>query len=145
MVLHPSVRRLPETDGVGGQPQSSSKKTGHTSLEPLAIVGFATQLAGDATDNENLWRHILEGKSASGPFPQDRLQGNRYFHPDPDHGGTCATKGGYFLKKDIDTFDASFFRLSEYDIAAMDPQQKILLENVYHAFENGQSLYTWTY
>lgn len=140
MVLHPSDRRLPESNEVGTNLKDFSSKNGYTSLEPLAIIGFASHLAGDATDNENLWKHILEGQSASGPFPQDRLQGNQYFHPDFEHGGTCATKGGYFLKKDIDTFDASFFRLSEYDIAAMDPQQKILLENVYHAAENGQFL-----
>ena len=137
MVLH-TEERLPEAIGAGEKYKSCSVKNGFTPLEPLAIVGYASHLAGNATDNEKLWSYILEGQSASGPFPQERLQGNQYFHPDPEHGGTCATKGGYFLKKDIDTFDASFFRLSEYDIAAMDPQQKILLENVYHALENGE-------
>lgn len=138
MVLHSTDRKLPESNGIETHPKDSRATNGCTSIEPLAIIGFASHLAGDATDSEHLWKHILEGQSASSPFPQDRLQGNKYFHPDPEHGGTCATKGGYFLKKDIDTFDASFFRLSEYDIAAMDPQQKILLENVYHAIENGK-------
>lgn len=56
-----------------------------------------------------------------------------------NHSGTIYTKAGYFLKDDINSFDSAFFQLSDNDVQAMDPQQKMLLENVYHALENGKN------
>ncbi|KAI1873888.1 uncharacterized protein JN550_003157 [Neoarthrinium moseri] len=52
------------------------------------------------------------------------------------HAGSIYTDGGYFLSDDIHGFDSAFFQLPENDAMAMDPQQKLLLENVYHALEN---------
>lgn len=107
------------------------------STEPLAVIGVACRFAGDATDSESLWRFLSEGSCAVGPLPEDRFKIENYYHPDPEHGGTSCTTRGYFLKDSIYSFDAAFFKLSENDINAMDPQQKLLLENVYHALENG--------
>lgn len=107
------------------------------STEPLAIIGVACRFAGDATDCGNLWKFLSEGRSAVGTVPENRFKVASYYHPDPEHGGTTCTTRGYFLKDNIYSFDTSFFKLPENDITAMDPQQKLLLENVYHALENG--------
>lgn len=46
-------------------------------------------------------------------------------------------RGGHFLKEDVGTFDAPFFSITSTEAASMDPQQRILLETAYTAFENG--------
>lgn len=38
---------------------------------------------------------------------------------------------------DPEAFDAPFFSVTAKEAAAMDPQQRILLETSFHAFENG--------
>lgn len=105
--------------------------------EPLAVIGLACRFAGDASDSQKLWQMLLEQRSAAGPVPKSRFDANSYYHPDPDHGGTSAAKGGYFLEGDIHALDTSLFNLTASEVASMDPQQKLLLENVFHALENG--------
>lgn len=51
-------------------------------------------------------------------------------------------RGGHFLQDDIAAFDAPFFSISPAEAAAMDPQQRMLLETSYRALENGMSLAT---
>jgi acyl transferase domain-containing protein len=47
-------------------------------------------------------------------------------------------RGGHFLEEDLGCFDAPFFSISPAEAAAMDPQQRKLLEVSYHALENGK-------
>jgi acyl transferase domain-containing protein len=50
--------------------------------------------------------------------------------------GTHAVQGGHFLTEDAALFDAPFFNITRSELAALDPQQRLVLENVYHALEN---------
>jgi hypothetical protein len=43
----------------------------------------------------------------------------------------------HFLKEDLAVFDSTFFGLTAAEAAAMDPQQRGLLETTYRALENG--------
>ena len=38
---------------------------------------------------------------------------------------------------DLRSFDAHFFQIGQEEAMAMDPHQRLLLETVYRAFENG--------
>ena len=68
-------------------------------------------------------------------------ESNRYnvdaFHSDRDGKiNTSRPRGAHFLQEDISAFDASFFTINENEAIAMDPQQRIMLEVAYEAFEN---------
>jgi acyl transferase domain-containing protein len=50
-------------------------------------------------------------------------------------------RGGHFVKGDLGAFDAPFFSITPAEAAAMDPQQRTLLEVAYRALENGKQTY----
>ncbi|KAK2872003.1 hypothetical protein FQN49_002639 [Arthroderma sp. PD_2] len=104
--------------------------------EPIAIIGMATRLPQDASTNEKLWKFLLEGRNSSTPFPSDRVNHEAHYHPDSEHAATFHSKGGHFVTGDTISFDSHFFGLTKGEVMTMDPQQRILLENVYHALEN---------
>ena len=46
------------------------------------------------------------------------------------------TQEALFLQQDIAAFDASFYSITKAEAIAMDPQQRMMLEITYEAFEN---------
>ncbi|KAK5996046.1 Highly reducing polyketide synthase otaA [Cladobotryum mycophilum] len=104
--------------------------------EPLAIIGLSCRFGGEADSTENFLKVLHEARSVYGPIPSDRFDANFYYHPDQNHIGTAFSKGGYYLADHPAKFDSAFFSLPSQDVLAMDPQQKLLLENSYHALEN---------
>ncbi|SMQ56221.1 unnamed protein product [Zymoseptoria tritici ST99CH_3D7] len=108
--------------------------------DAIAIVGLATRFPQDCTSSEELWKFLVNGRNAHTPFPEDRL-GSGHYHPDSEHGGTHAVLGAHFLSEDPAYFDAPFFSITKGEALSLDPQQRLVLENVYLALENsGYSL-----
>lgn len=62
-----------------------------------------------------------------------------------DEHGQFAVKGGHFLAEDPAYFDAPFFSTTRSEVLSMDPQQRLVLENVYQALENGKDFTYWQY
>jgi hypothetical protein len=62
------------------------------SREPVAVVGFAFQLPGEAADTpESFWKVLLDRQCTATEFPQDRLNFGGLYHPDKNRRGTaCA-------------------------------------------------------
>ncbi|KAI9692404.1 MAG: Type I Iterative PKS [Bathelium mastoideum] len=104
--------------------------------EPLAVTGFAFKLPAEATSVEDFWRILLEKRCVMTEFPPDRVNIDAFYHPDTTRPDTVPFRGGHFLEELPSAFDAPFFTITAAEAEAMDPQQRVLLENIYHALEN---------
>ena len=104
--------------------------------EQIAVIGMACRFPGGASNIEK-YRALLEsGGDAICEVPQDRWDGQMYYDPDPVVPGKVTTNRAGFLQEPIDGFDCSFFHLSPMEVQSMDPQQRMLLEVCWEAFEN---------
>ncbi len=122
----PASRRF-----VGAKPHASS---GAGTNGRLAIVGMACRLPG-APNIDAYWDLLVSGRDAITRVPEARYDVARWYDPDPSVAGKMATQWGGFID-DVDAFDADFFGISAREAEAMDPQQRIVLELVWHALED---------
>ncbi|WP_239334512.1 type I polyketide synthase [Frankia sp. CiP3] len=102
-------------------------------LEPIAVIGMACRLPG-AHNTDEFWRVLRTGSDTVTQIPPDREFGALY-DPRPGAPGRIASQAGGFLT-DIDAFDADFFGVSPREAARLDPQQRMLLETSWEAFED---------
>jgi len=95
--------------------------------EPIAIIGISARLPGAQTP-QDFFDHLLASHDLVGDLPLERYGAayrERLASADfPKYGG--------FLN-DIDRFDAAYFNISPHEAQRMDPQQRLMLETVWHA------------
>lgn len=104
--------------------------------EPLAIVGMACRFPGSSSTPAQFWKLIVEGRDAVREVPPDRWDARAFHDPDPSAAGKMSNREGGFVDG-VDLFDAAFFGISPREASGMDPQQRILLEVVWEALEDG--------
>ncbi|PSL48189.1 polyketide synthase PksJ [Chitinophaga niastensis] len=107
----------------GGMPLPVLPKPDNSYDKDIAVIGMSCRFAG-APDLDAYWKLLSEGRSGL-----SALSGAEW------NGGGAPVYGGLLEDKDI--FDPAFFLLPEADVAAMDPQALIVLEEslraLYHA------------
>lgn len=97
-----------------------ARQSGDASLlgaEPIAIVGLACRLPGNASTPERFWKNLCDGVDSVSDPPAGRW-------PEIPAGVPC--RAGYLGP--VDEFDASFFGIPPPEAEHLDPQQRLLLE-----------------
>jgi acyl transferase domain-containing protein len=106
--------------------------------EPIAIVGMACRYPGGLNSPDDLWRAVSEGRDLASDLPTDRGWDidtvYKMFSPDGDLNGAPYVRAGGFVSE-ITEFDAAFFEISLPEAVTMDPQQRLVLESAWEAFE----------
>ncbi|CMB14946.1 phenolpthiocerol synthesis type-I polyketide synthase PPSB [Mycobacterium tuberculosis] len=103
--------------------------------EPVAVVGIGCRFPGDVDGPESFWDFLVAGRNAISTVPADRWDAEAFYPPDPLTPGRMTTKWGGFVP-DVAGFDAEFFGITPREAAAMDPQQRMLLEVAWEALEH---------
>ncbi|COW64853.1 phenolpthiocerol synthesis type-I polyketide synthase PPSA [Mycobacterium tuberculosis] len=99
------------------------------------MVGIGCRFPGDVDGPESFWDFLVAGRNAISTVPADRWDAEAFYHPDPLTPGRMTTKWGGFVP-DVAGFDAEFFGITPREAAAMDPQQRMLLEVAWEALEH---------
>ncbi|MYY00709.1 type I polyketide synthase [Streptomyces sp. SID4913] len=101
---------------------SRPMKSSRAGDQPVAVVGVSCRLPGAAGPDE-FWRLLTDGRSTVGRVPAGR---------EPAGGDW-----GAFIE-DVDRFDAGFFGITPREAAVLDPQQRLMLELAWEAFEDAR-------
>ncbi|CAF2150178.1 unnamed protein product [Rotaria magnacalcarata] len=110
--------------------------------EPVAIVGIACEFAGDIHSPADLWHALENSRDLGTAVPADRMDLYSFcahmFNQDKD--GQLQKQlihAGYFLSKSHwDTFDQSFFGISNSEAISIDPAHRLLLLKFVHLLDD---------
>jgi acyl transferase domain-containing protein/acyl carrier protein len=102
--------------------------------EPVAVVGIGCRFPGGADDPDAFWELLRRGTDTVREVPPDRWDIDAFYDGDPETPGTMYTREGGFLDE-VGGFDAQFFGISPREVRSMDPQQRLVLEVAWEAFE----------
>ncbi|KAL4939892.1 thiolase-like protein [Aspergillus oleicola] len=102
---------------------------------PIAIVGIGCHLPEGIHSPSQLWDFLAQGRCAVSEMPTSRFNINGY-HGAQEEPGTAKARGGCFIQEDIHKFENQFFGINNREAAAIDPQQRKLLEVVFESFES---------
>lgn len=102
--------------------------------EGIAVIGVAGRFP-QAENLEIFWQHLSTGKNCITVIPQERWDWRQDYSTDPDQPGKTYGRHGGFLSS-IKEFDPLFFGISPIEAKRMDPQERLLLETVYHSLED---------
>lgn len=121
--------------GYGGQGMRSWRTRGPGRRAPaIAVIGMAGQFP-HARNLDEFWRNIAVAKDCIDTVPPQRWDIERYFSDDISVPGTTNSRWMGVLE-DCDAFDPLFFNISPTEAESMDPQQRLMLQNCWHAIED---------
>ncbi|WP_038182355.1 type I polyketide synthase [Vibrio rhizosphaerae] len=100
----------------------------------VAIVGMSLRFPQGIETLEEFWSVLTQGECVISERPETRWREFQSELETLDTRWQHIHRGGFL--KDIDKFDAEFFHITPAEAASLDPQQRILLELAWEAFEN---------
>jgi phthiocerol/phenolphthiocerol synthesis type-I polyketide synthase D len=107
--------------------------------DAIAVVGLGCRFPGGAAgaidDPEAFWSFLLDRGDGVGEVPPERWAAFDDGSPAAGEALASATRWAAVLP-DVAGFDAAFFGISPGEAAAMDPQQRMLLEVSWEALEH---------
>ncbi|MCH8566697.1 MAG: aminotransferase class III-fold pyridoxal phosphate-dependent enzyme [Balneolales bacterium] len=127
--------RLPSIDSSDSE-HPSAKESGITTNtagnlgDKVAVTGFAFRLPGDVRTVEQLWEVFCGNPIPVESYPAERPNTISW----EILSNSASIPKARFLSKPAD-FDQQFFSMMPPEARATDPQQRILLETAFHAFE----------
>ncbi|WP_438939825.1 type I polyketide synthase, partial [Catenulispora rubra] len=111
---------------------------GSDATDPIAVIGMACRLPG-AEDPARFWQLLRDGVDAVSQTPDDRWPMEELYDADVSAPGKVNSRHGGYLDRDtVLGFDAAFFGISPREARQMDPQQRIMLELSWEAFEDAR-------
>lgn len=102
--------------------------------EDIAIVGMSCQFPG-ASNLTEFWHLLREQREGIREVPPERWDINDYYDADKNKPGKMSTRYAGFVDG-IELFDPTFFSITPKAAEYLDPQQRMLLKQVWHAIEN---------
>lgn len=113
---------------------NDSESRGKDNSKDIAIVGMSARFP-EASNYNQFWDNIKQSKVATREIPEERWNWKKYYKIDGKIKNRTVSRWGCFVKN-VDTFDLRFFSISQREADAMDPQQRILLEEAWACFED---------
>ncbi|CAM2726330.1 unnamed protein product [Rotaria socialis] len=114
--------------------------------EPIAIIGIACEFAGGISSPFDLWHALVNSQDVGSEIPIERFDIHSHSaHMMNQDNGELRKRlvhRGYFLPSSKwDTFEPSFFGLSDGEAATVDPCHRLLLHKFVHLVDDaGYSL-----
>ena len=102
--------------------------------EDIAIIGVACRLPG-ARNYREYWDNLKNGVNSIQEIPPERWNIEQYYSPNANEPNKSVSKWCGLVDQ-VDQFDSQFFNMSPNVAKAMDPQQRILLEETWHCIED---------
>ncbi|MDH2134234.1 SDR family NAD(P)-dependent oxidoreductase [Sphingobium yanoikuyae] len=104
----------------------------NSSEEPIAVIGMSGRYPG-AADLREFWANLCAGIDSVSEIPAERWDWREEMTARGE--GGVYTRWGAFLEG-IDCFDSRFFRISPREAEAMDPQERLFLQEVWRSIED---------
>ncbi len=116
-----------------------TKKLENSEGQDIAIIGVSSQLPG-GMDTNLFWDKLKRGTDLIGEVPDNRKRdsiayvnyANKKWNNIIEYDGFLK---GAFLDE-VENFDYGFFNISPREASLMDPNQRLLLQTIYHAIED---------
>ena len=78
------LRSFPDEREARDCPNLQDAEMEREELTSIAVVGLALKFPKDATNPDNFWQLLIEGRSAMTEVPNDRWNIDTFYHPDPE-------------------------------------------------------------
>ncbi|QMU78255.1 SDR family NAD(P)-dependent oxidoreductase [Streptacidiphilus sp. PB12-B1b] len=127
--LVPATLRTTPVEPVAVPPRADSGRVG-----AIAVVGMSGRYPGSGTLPE-YWDNLALGRDCVGEVPDSRWPVADHYDARPHQQGKVNCKWMGHLD-DIEIFDPLFFNIPPAEAESMDPQQRLFLQEAYHAFED---------